>query len=204
MAAEEATVIGRVRHVLGARVTVELDENVAGTSPLLGGKLHRIGQIGSFLRIPQGTIELFASVTMVGISELSGPQEPGGIPTQGDRWLQAQLLGERDSLGIFQRGVSRYPALDDSVHLTTEADLKGIYPRAGDGFVQIGTLSTADHDLVLDVGKLVVRHSAIVGSTGSGKSSTVARLLQNVVSAGYGRANIVVIDPHGEYPSAFG
>jgi uncharacterized protein len=204
MRAEQATLIGRVRHVLGARITVELAETVAGTSPLLGGKLHRIGQIGSVLRIPQGTIDLLATVTMVGISELSGVQEPGTLPTQGDRWLWAQLLGERDSLGLFHRGVSRYPALDDAVHLTTDADLNGVYPAASDGLVRIGTLSTADHELCLDVGKLVMRHTAVVGSTGSGKSSTVARLLQNIVDAGYGRANIVIVDPHGEYPSAFG
>jgi uncharacterized protein len=48
----------------------------------------------------------------------------------------------------------------------------------------------------------VVRHAAIVGSTGSGKTTAVASLLQAFVQGGWRASNIVVIDPHGEYASA--
>lgn len=204
MTLREPSVIGRVRQVLGARVTIELDPELAGTSPILGGKLHRVGQIGSIVRIPQGTLDLLASVTMVGISELAGPPPPGSVPSQGDRWLQVQLLGERDALGRFSRGVSSYPALDDQVHLTTREDLAGVFPNPGNEYVPVGLLSTADHQLSLHLGRLVMRHTVVVGSTGSGKSSTVARILQNIVDAGLQNSNIVIVDPHGEYTSAFG
>jgi DNA helicase HerA-like ATPase len=43
-----------------------------------------------------------------------------------------------------------------------------------------------------------------VGSTGAGKTSAVASLLQNFVQGGWGAANIIVIDPHGEYADAVG
>ncbi len=56
----------------------------------------------------------------------------------------------------------------------------------------------------LDVGRLVIRHAAVVGSTGAGKTSTVATLLQRLARGGWPAANIVVIDPHGEYASALG
>ena len=56
----------------------------------------------------------------------------------------------------------------------------------------------------VEASRFVVRHAAVVGSTGSGKTSAVASLLQGFVKGGWRAANIVVIDPHGEYASAVG
>ena len=50
----------------------------------------------------------------------------------------------------------------------------------------------------------MIRHAAVVGSTGAGKTSTVATLLQQIARGGWSAANIVVIDPHGEYANALG
>ncbi|MGH3766138.1 MAG: ATP-binding protein [Pseudonocardiaceae bacterium] len=56
----------------------------------------------------------------------------------------------------------------------------------------------------LAAGPLVIRHGAVVGSTGAGKTSAVASLLQRFARGGWPAANIVVIDPHGEYRRALG
>jgi hypothetical protein len=47
MLADGPTFIGRVRQVLGARVTVALDPELAGVSPIYRGRLQSVGQIGS-------------------------------------------------------------------------------------------------------------------------------------------------------------
>ena len=47
-----------------------------------------------------------------------------------------------------------------------------------------------------------VTTEAILGSTGSGKSNTVAGLLKALSSGSFPNARIVVIDPHGEYSAA--
>lgn len=203
-ARRDPTLIGRVKHVMGATVTVELLEEVAGSAPLYEGRVYHVGQIGSLVTLPQGPIRLIAAVTMLGISELTSPTEPAMIPQQGERWLKVQLLGELDALGKFQRGVSIFPSLDDEVRFATSQELTSMYPPEGRGFIGIGGLSTSrGHVLRLDVAKLVTRHTAVLGSTGSGKSSTVARIIQAMLAHGFGRANIVVIDPHGEYSAAF-
>lgn len=200
----DPTCIGRVRHVLGATVTVELDPALAGVAPLWEGRLQPIGQVGSLVRLPQGPVTLLATVTLVGIAELTGPLAPSSVAEVGNRWLQVQLLGEVDGLGCFHRGVSTYPGLDDPVHFATPAQLAAVYPAADDTRVVLGTLAAASEvSLTLDAGRLVTRHCAIVGSTGSGKSSAVATLLQGFVGGGWTDANIVVIDPHGEYAAAF-
>jgi hypothetical protein len=147
---------------------------------------------------------LIAAVTMLGISELTTPPEPAMVPQQGERWLKVQLLGELDALGKFQRGVSIFPSLDDEVRFATSQELDAMYPPESEGHIDVGKLSTSrGHVLRLDLAKLVTRHTTVLGSTGSGKSSTVARIIQSILLHGLERANIVVIDPHGEYAAAF-
>lgn len=203
MSLSDPRVIGRVRHVRGATVTVELEESLAGVTPLWEGRLHPIGQVGSLVEIPQGPVKLLASVTLVGIAELSGALEPSAAVQVGDRWLQVQLLGEVDGLGRFQRGVSTYPGLDDPVRFTTPTELRAIFPAPGPDHVRLGALASApDVAVALTAQSLVMRHGAIVGSTGSGKTSAVASLLQSFVRDGWSSANVVVVDPHGEYAKA--
>lgn len=201
----DPTLIGKVRHVLGATITVELLDDVAGSAALFHGRVYHIGQIGSLVVCNQGPIRLIGAVTLLGISELVAPAEPAFVPHQGERWLKVQLLGEIDALGKFQRGVSTFPAIDDEVRFATTHELAAIYPADLPGFVPVGHLSTSRNEVLrIDLAKFVTRHAAVVGSTGSGKSSTVARIIQAVLQKNYLRSNIVVIDPHGEYSQAFG
>lgn len=204
MPERDPTCIGRVRHVLGATVTVALDADLAGVAPIYRGRLIPVGQIGSLVRIPQGLVDLVATVNLVGIAELTGTLPPSDTVQRDERWLQVQLLGEIDrGTGQFQRGVGTYPGLDDPVHFATPEQLGAVFPAPNDQHVRFGRLAAADDvPVALAADRLVVRHAAVVGSTGSGKTSAVASLLQNFVSGGWRAANIVVIDPHGEYATA--
>lgn len=206
MPERDPTRIGKVRHVLGATVTVALDPDLAGVAPIYRGRLQPVGQIGSLVRIPQGLVDLIATVTLLGIAELSGPVAPAENIQTGERWLQIQLLGEIDrGTKKFRRGVGSYPGLDDPVHFATAEQLQEIFPQPNEEYLRLGCLAAAeDVPLCLNASRLVVRHGAIVGSTGAGKTSAVASLLQNLVRGGWQAANVVVIDPHGEYARAVG
>ena len=206
MVDQSSTYIGQVKHVLGSTLTVELDESLAGVAPIYKGHLQPVGQIGSLVRIPQGLVDLVGTVSLLGISELSGAQEPTQSVQSGSRWLQVQLLGEIDrSTGRFSRGVGSYPGLDDPVHFTTTEDLQAVFPNPDQQHVRLGCLSASDNvSVCLHLDALVFRHSAVVGATGSGKTSAVASMLQGLVQGGWTAANIVVVDPHGEYACALG
>ena len=96
-----------------------------------------------------------------------------------------------------------YPGLDDPVHFATPDELRSVFPPPDDEYVRLGCLAAAEEVPVsLDASRLVVRHAAVVGSTGSGKTSAVASLMQAFVKGGWQAANIVVVDPHGEYAHA--
>ncbi|HLN07284.1 MAG TPA: ATP-binding protein [Acidimicrobiales bacterium] len=206
MTERDPTCIGRVRQVLGAQVTVALDLDLAGVAPIFRGRLQPIGQIGSLVRIPQGLVDLIATVSLLGIAELAGAQAPAEVVQTGERWLQVQLLGEIDrGTGHFQRGVGSYPGLDDPVHFATSEDLIAVFPQQDQDHLRLGRLAAAeDVPVCLDAGRLVLRHAAVTGSTGAGKTSAVASLLQGFVKGGWCNANIVIIDSHGEYAQALG
>ncbi|MBO1769903.1 ATP-binding protein [Agrococcus sp. TF02-05] len=181
-----------------------LDPELAGVAPIYRGRLQRIGQVGSIVRIPQGLVDLVGQVSLLGISELSGAARPAETIQVGERWLQVELLGEIDrGTGAFQRGVGSYPGLDDPVHFATPRDLQALFPTASDRTLRFGRLAAAEEvPVCLDASRFVTRHAAVVGSTGSGKTSCVASLLQGFARGGWDAANIVVIDPHGEYAEA--
>jgi uncharacterized protein len=204
VAERDPTCIGRVRHVLGATVTVALDRDLAGVAPIYRGCLQAVGQIGSLVRIPQGLVDLIATVNLVGIAELAGPLAPAESIQRDDRWLQVQLLGEIDrGTSRFQRGVGSYPGLDDPVHFATSDQLRSIFPPPDARYLRLGRLAAAEEvPVCLEASRVVMRHCAVVGSTGSGKTSAVASLLQGFVKGGWRAANIVVVDPHGEYARA--
>jgi len=198
----DPTRIGRVRQVLGASVTVDLDPEMAGITPIYQGRLLRIGQIGSLIRLPQGLVDVLGTVTLVGIG--GSVADAGDPATRGDRWLEAQLIGEVDrASGAFQRGVASYPGLDDPVCFTTPDQLQAVFPAPGADYLRLGRLAAnEDVPVAVDAQRLVVRHAAVVGSTGAGKTSAVASLLQAFARGGWKGANIVVVDPHGEYGAA--
>jgi hypothetical protein len=151
-------------------------------------------------------VDLLGQVSLLGISELAGAQAPAEVVQTGERWLQVQLLGQIDrATHRFQRGVGSYPGLDDPVHFATAEDLHAVFPPAGEDHLRLGRLAAAeDVPLCLQAGRFVIRHAAVVGSTGSGKTSAVASILQRFARGGWPAANVVVIDPHGEYPRALG
>jgi len=198
------TKLGNVVNVTGAAVTVELSPDTISGLVFVDGQAHRIGQVGGFVRIPQGYGSLYGIVAQAGVAAAPTPElanEP-----HGRRWLVAELVGEGVPNQAFSRGVSQNPTIGDAVHLVTEDDLRFIYGReASKDYVEIGHLANARSvPAFVEVNRVVTPHSAIVGFEGSGESKTVAGLLTGLSDPRrFPSSRILVLDLHGEYASAF-
>ncbi|WP_245647632.1 ATP-binding protein [Novosphingobium lentum] len=157
------------------------------------------GQVGSQVKIRVGNSWLLASVR----TQRQDSRIEGGIIAAID------FLGEGDEERLtgkiysFRRGVTRYPIPGATVYPATSADLRQIYSSDGRASIKIGTVfPTRDIRAGLYVDALLGKHFALLGSTGTGKSTAAALILHRICELAP-EGHIVMIDPHGEYMQAF-
>lgn len=197
--------LGTVEDVNGSSISVKLSDNTPSGLLFVNGEAYRVGQVGGFIRIPSGYVDLYGVISEVGAGAAPGP--PEFAPQLGNRWLRVELVGEGRKGEKFERGISQYPSIGDPVHVVTESDLKTVYaPGDEDGYVAVGSVASAESiRAYLNLNRLVSRHSAVVGSTGAGKSSAVASLLAAISDSGnLPGARVILLDLHGEYAKALG
>ena len=104
----------------------------------------------------------------------------------------------------FQRGINNYPKIGDGALLMNKSELRLIYGGAASDRAHIGDLQQNKNIGVhINIDDLVSRHFAVLGTTGVGKSSGVAVIVQKILEL---RPNlrIFLIDPHNEYTPCFG
>lgn len=193
--------IGRVVSINGSKVKGLMYETAGGHGIAAPTTTPRIGSI---VKITTPSSSIFGVVGNLNIVD------PSAAAHEKTRMFDVELLGEIPySSGVgpvpgFQRGVSIYPVLDDGIFLATAEERARIYAQPDKAHVRVGTLHP-DNDLpaYLSTDELLGKHFAVLGSTGSGKSCSVALILRSIL-ADHMNGHVVLLDPHNEYYSAFG
>jgi uncharacterized protein len=156
------------------------------------------GQIGALIKVPT-----VSSMAYGFISELS-LAEPSFEVAIAEIDLLGEHTGKRaDGSSKFVRGISVYPVLGAPVFQTTAEDVGLIYQKPNSWVLQIGSLyQDADTPAFLMSQEFLSKHSAIVGTTGSGKSCALTLILRSLLTE-HQNGHVVMLDPHGEYATAF-
>jgi DNA helicase HerA-like ATPase len=198
----EITYLGTIIRVDSSTVEIEISDKIPSSAPIINGRVYKIGQIGTFVKIPIGNISIFGIVSSV--SNTPSKTEDNSIKQIiGSRFLTVQLVGEKIGDKDFEKGIGTYPTINDEVHIVIEKDLFEIYGKKDSDSIEIGKHSSSENLAVyVDIHKLILRHCAILGSTGSGKSNTTVSVLKSMLND-YNGSRVVLVDPHGEYASAF-
>jgi len=142
------TYIGEVISVSGNTITVQLAETVKSNMPIIDGIVYRIGQIGSFLKIPLGYATLYGIVSQIGAAaipeNLRADASEGTLDEKNRQFLSLVLVGEQ--LGNkFSRGVSQSPTTGDSVHIVTIQDLDIVYGvKDSESTIDIGNIAASE------------------------------------------------------------
>ena len=156
------------------------------------------GQVGSQVKIRVGNSWLLASVR-----NQRQDRKAGSILANIDflgEGIEEKLTGK---LHGFRRGVTRYPVPGGMVYPASTQDLKQVYASDGRSAVTIGKVyPTKDIRAGIYIDAMLGKHFALLGSTGTGKSTSAALLLHRICEAAP-EGHIVMIDPHGEYSAAF-
>ena len=210
--------IGRVVAVDTAQVSIELNRDLKGMTRNTYEGSQEVGRINSYVIIPVGARRLVAMITRVVLveeAELRADRTMVTLPAA-RRLMKATLIGTIDGPS-FRQGVSVFPVLDSSVQLARQADLDAIFgpiehgregppdPNEPGYCIPIGESAVVrDRPIRIDPDAFFGKHAAIIGSTGSGKSCTVASLLQSIhEQRGVRRTTCVILDTNGEYRAAF-
>jgi len=131
----------------------------------------------------------------------------GGRRAEDDAFAEVFLLGHleaEEGRPRFRRGLVEHPGLGRPVRPARPEEERAVYAVGDGATVVIGRIrsrTASPATILLD--ELLGKHFAILGSTGSGKSSAVAVLLRSLV-ARCQHAHILLVDPHAEYAPAFG
>ena len=114
-----------------------------------------------------------------------------------------EIAADPDGAPFFHRGVRSFPSLGAPAHRIRADDLRAIYTFRGRQGVEIGRLSqNEDIPAEIDVGELIRRHFAVLGSTGVGKTTSVSLLLKKSLAM-RPKLRIIIFDPHNEYAAHF-
>ena len=192
--------IGCVLTIAGSSSRVLFDRNALalsaqGSDPVSAGA----GQVGTQIKMRIGQSWLVANVRSLTLRDGSSDWVAAEIDFLGEG-MEEQLTGR---LYGFRRGVTRYPIPGSQVYAATSHDLKQIYAADERAHVEIGNVyPTKDIRGSLYVDAMLGKHFALLGSTGTGKSTSAALILHKICELAP-QGHIVMIDPHGEYSAAF-
>ena len=189
--------IGRIINVGYAVAMISISKSLIRNNQL------QLAQIGTILKIVTSKSIV---VAMVGSLKIGAEDEEG----MSDGCLaQLNIMGEITTNETtrttrFFRGVRSFPVLGEAVYNMSPQELTLIFNRENEACIEVGRLQQ-DSSIVAKVriDDLLSKHFAIIGSTGSGKSCTVALVLQAILNENP-MGHVVLFDPHNEYSKSFG
>ena len=186
---------------LGAVLSVRGSEACVGlAAPALNDDLR--ATVGSFLAIAAGRHRLIGVVTEVAGAEASGGDRRFGAIARLD--MMGEIKTDAAGAERFSRGVSAYPAIGDPARIIGREELRLVYSATSSRAINIGSLHTDDSiEARVDIDNLLSKHFAILGSTGVGKSSGVAVILNEILDI-QPNLRIFLLDGHNEYGRCFG
>jgi uncharacterized protein len=188
-----ATLLGYIQSIHGSQASIALLPHGSG--------LNRAGAtVGKFIKIHTARALLIGLITDVTAETSAKDRTYCGV-------ANADLTGEITEQGgtvRFRRGITEYPTIGDSVTALTSNELRVVFDPPGAKTLKIGQLlQDTAISVGLDIDELVSKHFAVLGTTGVGKSSAVALVLQKIMQA---RQNlrVLLLDVHNEYGRCFG
>ena len=197
-AAHEAERMGRIVAVTGGHAVILLDAHDG-----IFAEGQKGPEIGTLLKA-----DAAHAVTLALISALSSPMPSQSANEKEMRIVEVEFIGElpkgKDGIArSFRRGVSNYPSLGDSVYRASRAELALAYACDAASSVRVGHIQQDPSiPAMVKIDEMLGKHFAILGTTGTGKSCTVALILRRILEKNP-QAHMLMLDVHREYAQSF-
>lgn len=175
--AEPIARVGRIVAVTGAHAIILLDIE---ERPNVDAE--RSPEIGTLLKVDGPT-----SISLALVSALSSPMPSHARGEQELRIVEVEFIGElpKDEHGRpkgFRRGISSYPSLGDTVYRASRSELSKAYACDSETSIRVGHIQQDPSiPAMIKIDEMLGKHFAVLGTTGTGKSCTVAHILRRIL-----------------------
>ena len=140
------------------------------------------------------------------VFESNGDKLLGEVKNVDENSVKIELLGEFAGTR-FIAGTIKKPTLTSTLRVINEEELDIIMGKADENSLYIGKSPIyKDRSIYANINDLFSNHLAIFGNSGSGKSCSVSRIVQNIfLNQNFlaQNANLFIFDAYGEYKNAF-
>ncbi|MEZ9597682.1 ATP-binding protein [Vibrio sp. 10N.286.46.A8] len=199
---EDALKFGKIKEVDGAVIILHADF----LEREFQGVKH-CAEVGAYVNCGGAHGNTICTISKVQITEIEKTKRSEAgleIVREERKVVTLSILGCAVG-GKFNRGTKRLPTINCETYFLSSNQVNqliGIDLNEDKEHFCV-TDEKDDDQTYLNLDKLMGRHTAILGTTGSGKSCTVASIVQSIMSS-YECPRILFFDIHNEYPSAFG
>lgn len=206
--------IGKIVSVEYDKFRVRLFSTTKHSTVSINGQVYYFGNIGSYLKTSNATGDKIVCEVSAILDYSLESKTYSTYNLDTSREFIIKPVGTINLNGEFTMGVGIFPSLYNDVEIVTFDDLRQILsPKDGeekDGIhhtIDLGySKSLINYKISLNINKLFNIHTAVLGNSGSGKSNTIAHILQEVLRKESNHAHgakIILFDSNGEYPQAF-
>ncbi|HEG0614477.1 TPA: ATP-binding protein [Campylobacter coli] len=202
-------IVGKIVSIQFNQFRVRIFSNVKGGGLNIKGEIYYFGNIGSYLKTSNALGEdIVCEVIAIFDSDRQDDGQDFNLNSNRELLLKPIGIYKDDN---FTLGISIYPSLYSDVSLLTNEDLKNIlipkeeYKTEGQGVYLGVSKNQINHPIYIQEDKFFGMHSAVLGNSGSGKSNTIAHLLQEIYKKEQPAlgSKVIIFDVNGEYSQAF-
>lgn len=169
--------------------------------------------IGTIVKIQDNIIYLKSNINIYEFGNMIGKH----IVFEGNQVLVGEIINVNSFIEVrvigeilnntFIYGDLSKPSFNSKCRLINKNDLDIIFDYNNSNYIKLGkSLIYRNYEVNLNTNSFFSNHFAILGNTGSGKSFSVARIIQNIYENENMipfRSNIFLFDAYGEYQRAF-
>lgn len=205
--------IGKVVSINFNQFKVKIFSEITGGSVNINGDTYYFGNIGSYLKTVNAIGEsIVCEVVSIFDSDLYN--EAKAFNVDGCRELMLKPIGTINKENKFSLGVGIYPSLYTNVDIITNEDMHIVLsneydvnePEIHKSFNLGISKNLINYPISISIDDFFNIHSAVLGNSGSGKSNTIAHIIQSIYRKKENSAKgskLIIFDVNGEYKQAF-
>lgn len=204
--------IGKIISINFNQFKVKIFSEITGGSVNINGEIYYFGNIGSYLKTINAIGEnIICDVVSIFDSDIYNEQKAFNV--DGHRELMLKPIGTIDTNQKFSLGVGIYPSLYSDVNIVKSEDMENILRtvQSSDNNIHksfdLGiSKNLINYPISISIDDFFNIHSAVLGNSGSGKSNTIAHIIQTIYRKKENSAQgskLIIFDVNGEYKQAF-